>query len=272
MNREAGMKTKLNVPGRAPAWMPDEWMLKNIEAQTQTRGDDIPARFISCWNEEALEYCDKYLNLLIKRYHAPDVIFNYAEYQAGESMLPMEHFYFDEFALNDYKNKYGGLAMPDIVTQETLDWLQESVIKRVIRSYKIINRHNEIWNKQQLLMDDWSKSGVNYAQKDIMRACKKAFPGVHLVLEQDTFWDTSHTDRHRNHVDEIKEEFQCDVIVEAMFPQGLPITTPASIAKGYRGQVVCPAHAHTSINSEFYSWMFDNIKESHKLWLESSQS
>jgi len=271
INRAAGMKTKVNIPGGVPAWMSDEWMLKKEDGSTKAGERKMPIRFISFWNEEAQEYCENYLKDVIERYHAPDVLFNYGEFQDGEGMLPCAPFFYDDFAVMDYKEKYGSKAYPNINTQETRDWLQVAVIKRVIRAYKIINKHNEIWNHQQLLMDDFAKTYVNYAQKDIMRACKKTFPNSNLVLEQDTYWDGAHTERHRNYVDEIKEEFQCDVIVEAMWPQGLPITTPASIAKGYRGQVIgVSAQSILPIHS-LESWILNNIKEAHNQWLRSSQ-
>ena len=120
-------------------------------------------------------------------------------------------------------------------------------------------------------MDDWTKTCVNYAQKDIMRACKNVFPDSNLVLEQDTYFDEAHTERHRNHVDEIKEEFQCDVIVEAMWPQGLPITAPKAIAKRYRGQIVGVSHQHVPEATSLQPWMLNNIKEAHNQWLESFQ-
>ena len=101
---------------------------------------------------------------------------------------------------------------------------------------------------------------------------KRVFPNSNLVLEQYTYWDGAHHKRHRNHVDEIKKEFQCDVFVEALWPQGLVTTTPATIAKGYRGQIVGVSHEHRPDNSSLTEEMLDNIKESHKLWLESSQS
>lgn len=33
MNRAAGMKTRSNVPFRVPAWMSDEWMLRNSDGR-----------------------------------------------------------------------------------------------------------------------------------------------------------------------------------------------------------------------------------------------
>jgi len=270
-NRNAGIKTRIRVPGRrGPVWMPDEWMLKKEDGSSQIRGDQMGWRQPSFWNEEAQEHCDKFLEMLVERY--PDVLFVYGEFQEGEGVLPGAPFFYDKFAIADYKEKHGSGAHPNINTQETRDWLQTAAIKRIIRAYKVINRHGEIWNFQQLLMDDWTKTCINYAQKDIMRACKKEFPDSNLVLEQDTYFDATHTERHRSHVDEIKEEFQCDVIVEALWPQGLPTTTPKAIARGYRGQIVGVSHQHVPENVALEHWMLVNIQNSHRQWVEAGEN
>jgi len=271
VNREAGVKSILEVPGqKSPTWMPDEWMLKNEEGSREARRDFPDYGHASLWNEEAQKYVLDYLELLVEKYLAPDVLFILGEFQGGEAILPCEPFYYDEFAITDYKKRYGTDAYPDITHVETKRWLQEAAIKDMIKKYKILNQHNEIWNMQQLLMNDWSESTINYAQKDILRAYKDVFPDSHIVLSQYTYWDTSHTERHKNYVDEIKEEFQCDVIVEAMWPTGLSVTTPGSIAKGYRGQVIGTEYQGVA-EMRLESKVVDAIKEAHRQWLESSQ-
>lgn len=276
INREAGLKTIFVAPSeKSPRWMPDEWMLKNAEGGTEMR-DNVPDyRISSFWNEEAQSYVLEHLKLLVKRYHAPDVMFMLGELQGGECLLSCEPFYYDEFAMADYKKRSDSLARPERLTNvinlnrfvpETKDWLQESVIENLVRKYKILNQHKMVWNQQQLLMNDWSQSTVNYAQKDVLRAYVKAFPNSDIGLMQYTYWDNSHHERHRDHVDEIQKEFQCDVFVEAEWPQGLSHTAPNTIEKGYRGQVVGVNYqgaSATSLSSE----TLDAIKWAHDLWI-----
>lgn len=267
LNRAADQKTIFNVPGDIPpVWMSDEWMLRDVNGNAPTNYTN--ARLLSFWNEEARNYLLSYYEVLVKEYQDSDILFIHAELQSGEGILPGGSFYHDEFAIADYKKKYGTEAYPDITTQETKDWLQETAIEKLIREHKVLNQRNEIWNMQQLLMNDWSETTVNYAQKDILRAYKEAFPGVHLVLLQYTYWDSSHTERHRNYVDEIQEEFQCDVIVEAMWPSGLPVTTPNTIAKGYRGQVVGVSYA-TAGTMSLKPEVLQAIHNSHQQWLNT---
>ena len=273
INRNAGMKTLFPVPGElAPAWMPNEWMLQQDNGNTEMRGDAVDYRNISFWNEEAKNYLDEYLRVLISQYHAPDVLFIHAESQGGEGLLPCgQHFYHDPAAIADYKVWYGTDAYPNVATQDTKDWLQASAIQRLLRIYDIINKHGEVWNQQQLLMNEWDEATINYAQHDIFRAYKDIFPSSNLTLLQYTYYDDAHLDHHRAHVDSIKNEFQADIIVEAMYCQGLPTTTPASIEKGYRGQILGVAHPIAPTNN-LEEWQVEAIRTSHETWLESLQS
>lgn len=273
VNREAGIKTLFPVPGElAPAWMPNEWMLQEDSGNAEMRGDAVDYRNISFWNEEAQAYLDGYLADLVLEYHASDVLFIHAENQGGEGILPCgQHMYYDPAAIEQYKEWYGTDAYPNIETQDTLEWLQEAAIRRVLRIYDIINKHDEVWNQQQKLMDEWSKSTINYAQKDILRSYAQYFPDSDMTLLQYTYFDDAHTEYHRMYVDSIKKEFQCNIIVEAMYCQGLPTTTPASIEKGYRGQILGVAHPIAPTH-DLEDWQVDAIKESHNLWLKSLQS
>ena len=287
LNRGAGQKTILSAPGeKTPMWMPNEWMVKSAGGKVEVTDGKIGYRVLSLWNEEAQKYLRDYLSVLVKQYSAPDVLFILSEYQGGEAILPCEPFYYDEYALTSYKKIYGNDAYPRIITHidemrklrgaghkiifstETKVWLQATAIQKLIKDYRTLNQHKEIWNQQQSLMNDWSESTINYAQKDILRAYKEAFPDSNITLMQYTYFDSAHTDVHKNYVDGIKEEFQCDVIVEAHYCSGLPTTTPASIARGFRGQVVGTAHGEAETRG-IESWMLDAIRTSHNQWLES---
>ena len=83
----------------------------------------------------------RYYEALVTEYQSSDIMFIHAGHQSGEGMLPCGPFYHDEFAVANYKEKYGTEAYPDIATQETKDWLQESVIETLISGHKIINQH-----------------------------------------------------------------------------------------------------------------------------------
>ena len=74
LNREADQKTIFNVPGDIPpVWMPDEWMIKDVNGNTHTNYTN--ARLLSFWNEEARNYLLSYYETLVKEYQASDILF-----------------------------------------------------------------------------------------------------------------------------------------------------------------------------------------------------
>jgi hypothetical protein len=66
----------------------------------------------------------------------------------------------------------------------------------------------------------------------------------------------------------LKETTGCEVIAEAMFAGGLPTTTPKSIIKGFRGQILHPT-IESFTGASLTDDVITNIKNSHNLWLES---
>jgi hypothetical protein len=90
-----------------------------------------------------------------------------------------------------------------------------------------------------------------------------------IVLLQYTYFDETHGQENENYVFDIVKDVGCDVIVEAHFCAGLKDTTPAAIAKGFRGQILCPLHPQCG-QKTIEPWMLDEIRKAHELWLLSS--
>lgn len=264
-NRNAGLKSLLQIAGwRLPSWIPNEWRAK------QKSGFFEP-EMLSIWNEEAQNYSDNYYRLLIDRYKSQkDVYFFFGEFQGGEGTMPPSHCYFDDEALKSFRNFCGDSnALPDLVIgTPTDDWFHFSVLQHYIRKGKIFyDAYGEIWNAQQRLMDRWNRSYGNHNQPEIMHTYRTMFPDVNLVLLQYTYFDDAHTQDERDWVDNIVALSKCEVIVEAMFCTGLEKTTPASIAKGFRGQIVHVANGVHQKSLE--DWEVEAIKKSYELWKNS---
>ena len=100
-------------------------------------------------------------------------------------------------------------------------------------------------------------------QRPILRLCKEV--GVDIVLLQYTYYDPSHGIENENYVNSLKNDLGCDVIVEAHYSRGLRVTAPLSIAKGFRGQIICPTHPIGGYNT-FESWMFAEVEWAHNQW------
>jgi hypothetical protein len=101
-----------------------------------------------------------------------------------------------------------------------------------------------------------------------LEAYRKAFDDLCLVLLQYTYFDDAHPQENEMYVDMLMNTYGCEVIVEAMFCKGLPTTTPRAIAKGFRGQIICPTHPHTHETS-FKNEMVEAIRDSHIQWAKA---
>lgn len=260
LNRKAGMKTIFTVceTGK-PAWMPDEWFGKQADGK-------IDRAYLSIWNDEAKEHTKKYYDVLLDEYSADDVLFIFGEYSDGEAALPVAPSFYDVAALESYKAKYGTSELPDINKADTGLWVRENVVKHFLYLADIFYpQHKELWNMQQLLMNRWSPATGNFAQKEILRTFRELYPDLNLVLLQYTYYDSAHGNWNDMYVKELQSEFDCDVIVEAHFCDGLAETTPKSIERKFRGQIICPTHPQSGKKSLTPSMMMQ-IKAACDLW------
>lgn len=260
-NRDAGLKSLIQLSGwRVPTWCPREWRAMRKEGHYEDEQ-------LSFWNREAQEYVDSYYQAVINQYPEEDVGFFFGEFQGGEGALPPTWCVFDNAAVEDYKRVYGNDAQPIMDNPDTIDWMGKAIIEHTLRVQRFLYpKHKEIWNSQQWLMNQWNKGFGNFNQPELLRLFRQEFPDACIVLLQYTYFDSFHPQENAEYVDMLRDISGCEVIVEAMFCKGLPETTPKSIAKGFRGQIVMPAN--DSGGEAFQDWMIDNIRNSHNLWKE----
>jgi len=263
-NSQAGIKSLIQISGMEyPKWMPDEWFFKCKDGTVDRNG-------LSFWNEEAQTHVDHYYQMLINTYaDNPNVMFFLGEYQGGEGAMPPTWCIYDDWAVLDH-HRWVGRDI-DHTRDDTLIWLGQTIHDVFLQKGEIfLKAYNEVWNAQQWLMNQWTKAFGNFVQSDILESYRFLYPDAGIVLLQYTYFDKDHPQENADYVDNLREISGCQVIAEAMFCKGLAETTPKSIAKGFRGQIVCPTHPHTG-EKNFQTWMFDAIEQSHKLWKESKE-
>lgn len=264
LNREAGMKSLIQISGwRVPNWIPNEWRPKQ---ENGTLEMDI----LSFWNEEAQEYADNYYKMILEMYKdAKDVMFFHGEYQGGEGAYPPNWCFFDPEALSDYKRLYGSHAVPEPNDRDTLYWFGTEVISHFLRRAKpFYEAYGEVWNSQQFLMDTWTKAFGNFVQDQILDFFRTLWPDINIVLLLYTYFDPTHKEDNAQFVQKLMDDTQCEVIAEAWFGQGLPVTTPLAIAKGFRGQILHPTYESFS-GDALDDRMVSIIKNSHQEWMKS---
>jgi hypothetical protein len=257
MNRSADMKTIFSIFNPwIPQWIPNDWRPKYQSGVYNTA-------FISIWSDEGMKYKADFSSMLINRYDADDVMFIMGDVDTGESMLPSYAFY-DDHAIKDF----GGI--PDFENGDTKKWLEDSVLKYYVDMQKLFYpQFREIWDAHQWLIAQLNPASMNYMQPRLLQAYRDTFGDMmDLVLLQYTYFDSSHPAANEVYVDMLKNTYNCEVIVEAMFCNGFPMTAPRSISKGFRGQIICPVHPHTH-KQRFEGWMVESIGNANRLWMES---
>ena len=263
-NRNAGLKSLIQLPGwRVPKWVPQEWKARRKEGMYEDEA-------LSFWSVEAQQYIDEYIQTVMDHYPEEDVGFFFGEHQGGEGAYPPTWCVFDDSALENYKNTFGSSAIPEIGNPDSMSWFGDKVVQHYIdRARLFYLRQGEAWNAQQRLMDKWSKAYGNFVQPDIMETYSKVYPDISVVLLQYTYFDDSHGADEQNWVDNLIKISNCETIVEAMFCDGLPKTTPLAIAKGFRGQIVHPANGFDNVSLS--DDMVNKIRDSHNLWKASRE-
>ena len=258
MNREAEMKTIFAAPMEfVPYWLPDEWKFKYQDGRYNSS--------ISLWNKEATQYKNEYISMLIDMYHASDVMFIYAENDTGESTM-LSYAWYDDYAVENFRSIYGCDIPIDFNNEQTKEWLTNSGLAHILETQKLFYpQFKELWNANQWLIGKINPASMNALIPEVMQSFRDTFDPLSLVFLQYTYFDAAHPPENVIYVDMIKEKFNCDVIVEALFCKGLPTTAPKAIAKGFRGQIICPIHNATG-EKTVQDWMVEAISNAHKLW------
>lgn len=267
LNRNAGMKTILCIPGSVPPdWMPDDWFAR----YSISLGGSPMRQLLSFWDVKAQEYQDRYIKMIIAKYSADDVQCIFSSLACGESVLPSEPAFYDVSAKFDFVGRCRtDVTSLDIRSLVTKEWLRQKAVEHFTDKQALfVNQHNEVWNMLQWLIGHWSEASVNYAQPQILGSFRSTYPNAKIVLLQYTYYDPAHPIENDVYVDDLMRTYNCDVIVEAHFCSELAETTPKSIAKGFRGQIICPLHPQNG-EKVLQPWMLKAIYEANELWKAS---
>lgn len=232
-----------------------------------------PCRLIlSPWNDEAQQAAKDFYTEVVNRYGGDDVNVIKCEFLSGESFIHNEPCYFDRAALASFGQEVGGRPVRD--APETLEWIRRVAVKQFMDiDGHLVGQHNEIWNALHPVISTQSLSNGNFAQEDILKAEREAFPDATIVLLQYTYW-AHHASiiRGEMYVDILTrwvKDYNLDLIVEAHYCDGLDTTAPLAIERGFRGQILAPLHPFKP-QTRIEEWQFQVIERAQRLW-ESSK-
>ena len=217
---------------------------------------------LSYWNEDAQAYARAFYQKVVDRYKSDSCMVAMCEYLCGECCLHNQPSFYDVAALASHKSLYG--RSPDINTSQTQEWLANAVVKHYVDTQEVlISQHNEIVEDLQLAIAWQSKSNGNFAQPQIIDACRTKWPDANYVLIQYTYF--MHGEQYFQYIRDLKAK-GITLVVEAQYCDGLVHgSTSWAIQHDAQGQIVAPMHPFTEL-VKLDQWMIDAIASASKQW------
>lgn len=240
----------------------------------QFEGGSLCKLVLSPWSAEAQARRRELYTDVITRYGGDDVNVVQCEFLSGECFIHNEPCYYDRDALASFEEEVGGKPVRD--EPDTLEWIRRAAVRHFLETDGfLVDQHNEVWNALHPVISTQSLSNGVFAQEDILKAEREAWPDATIVLLQYTYWGHHDSDiRGENYIDMIarwQRTYNLDVIVEAMYCDGIGVTVPMAIERGFRGQVVAPLHPWKPYK-RMEEWMFVELEKAQKLWEASDVS
>jgi hypothetical protein len=254
-----GMKCVLATPMGPRPGLPEN-------CYARSKGDGVISSVMSIWSDEAKGFLIEHLAEAMERY--PDALIVYHDYLGGESVLHNVPSFYDRAALASYHDIYPD-TNPDIATSETVEWLRDSVVKHFLAVDRELFHQGSIWNALQWCIAQQSMANGNFAQEDVLRAERKAWPDAEIVLLQYTHF--AHNEPYPSLVNKWMTDFNLKVIVEAQYCEGLERTAPVAIERGFHGQIVCPLHPWAGVE-RVGQLELAQIAAAHRLWEKARAS
>jgi len=252
LNR-CGMKVLLQCYNKHPGWIPDSWKAKRI--------DNILTA-ISPWNEEAQEYTLDFYRKMVKHYNSKSCIVVNSREQDGETLMPQHGLAcYDDHALADYKNKYGGEPSPH--NPETEEWLKSTIVEQHIKTQEILSVCGEVWTLLHPALAFHYGCGCAWID-DVLNAYRTRMPDAEINHIYCT-WNYDHIAPYYTQMEDWRDQYNENLYVGAEYATGVIDTTRKAIEHGIKGLLINPVHPYTGY-TRIEPWMTDNIKKALELW------
>ncbi len=258
---KAGMKTILFTPTAGyPSWFPDEYFV--------WCEDGVHREALSPWNDEAQEVYFDFVDRLTKRYSSRNhCMVVSSQLSVGETVLLNVPAFYDPAAVKSFQQFADTDQMPAKGDNQTEVWLRESYIKLIIRQQAFLadTQWREIFVMLHPAIADFGfyGNGNNWIE-EILFELKTQLEPVNINhiyytwIQWSQYWWI---------MNKWRDQFDEHVFGGAEYAEGLPMTTPAAIQNGLRGQIIAPCYP--GIHDKLESWMVENIRTAQNQWLQS---
>jgi hypothetical protein len=251
-----GMKVVLFTPSFYPQWFPDDWYVKTASG--------INKGALSPWCMEAMDYYQKFIELMKVRYTFPTTMVALSHLSDGETYLLNEAAFYDDHAIECYKRIYGEKAFPVPNDLDTEKWFKSYLIGMMLRLQRplVETPHREIWAMAHpaIANFDLYGNGCKFIP-DVLHAyqtCLNPSTINHIYytwIQWPMYWPL---------MNEWSIKYNENIFGGAEYTEGLATTTPAAIQQSLRGQIIAPCYpgSHQSVDAE----MLSRIKAANALW------
>jgi hypothetical protein len=264
----AGMKVLLCTYISPPAFFPDEWYTHFAGGRdpavpaypNDAFGKPQKINTLSLWHAEAQAYSDAFIRKAIKHYSSDDTQLYNAQLTVGETMYHNEPAWFEDVALQAFKDYSHQDRQPfpnDPITEE---WLRKTYLDTLIRQQQIFQEQGfgELWSSTHRLIAYFSGLYGNGCKwiDDMYEAYLSNFPTSQLNVIQYTYFPhgSSYWQMELNDM----RLYGINIWGGAEYCEGLTPHTPIALAQGLRGLIISPIHPFTG-HPQLEPWMVDAI-------------
>jgi hypothetical protein len=252
---DCGMKSLVMCHSYLPAWIPDEWKVRNQAGAT--------LQMISPWNSEAMAYVTGFYSEFGLTFMKPYSMAMNGWLTDGETLFPNEVCIFDDAAKAAYRQVYGG-EEPGTSVAHSLEFLKSMQISLFVFLNETLAQYNlgyEIWTQLHPALAGYVGNGCAYTA-DMLGAFKQrhACGQINHLYCTWTQWDG-----YFPQMMGLKQAFGERVYGGAEYAEGVIDQTRKAISVGIDGLLIGPCHPFTG-HERIEPWMLDNIKTAMGLW------
>jgi hypothetical protein len=252
---DCGMKSLVMCHSYLPAWIPDDWKVKNAAGAT--------LQMISPWNHEAMAYVYNFYADFGWTFATGHSMAINAWLTDGETLFPNEISIYDAAAQAAYHAAYGD-EVPGTNQAHALEFLRNTQINLFVllqRTMAMYNLHHEIWTALHPALAGYAGNGCAIAS-DLLAAFKQAQTcgQINHLYCTWTQWDSYFPVMMGT-----KAAFDERVYGGAEYAEGVVAQTQKAIRVGIDGLLIGPCHPFTG-HKRIEPWMLTNIKQAMKLW------
>jgi hypothetical protein len=273
--QKAGIKLIIFVPASAPSFFPASWYLKYANGQFLNNPGHHGMRIgLSYWNKEAMDYRDRFTEMVCRRYNSDTVLCASSFLHQGETFMAGKDVakldgaaICDDAAVASLQQYLEGLGVPLepnfwlLSSPHTIQWLHDTYTEFALRNQRIYaatSQHKELWQQLHWAYSDEPRCGTELLAPLYLKAQQETGCEVHQIF-------TEGYSRPLKTPLKLMSEGVKNIWMGACWADGLKRNTPSAIQNGFRGLYCAALHPFVKLE-RMEEWQFENFKWANQQW------